>query len=152
MSSTQMSLYRPVSSTGRTCQWILNHCKGGRAASTNIWWGRTLPELSVDYSRMRDPKGKGLGCESDGREQTAGVVQVDRLLDYSPHPALGPWAEKRQHFDAGVSITLEQSKAFGKFFASVREAKKKGRRSTRPDTGDVRLAADVLPPMIRKDV
>lgn len=84
MSLSEPREHQPVTATGRACQWILDHCKGGRAAGTNEWWGRTLPELFVEYSKMRDPKKKGVGCVSDGVEQTAGVVQIDRLRAYSP--------------------------------------------------------------------
>ena len=150
LSSDEIRLLNPVTSTARTCQWILNHCKGGRGAADNYWWGRTLPEVHVEFSRMRDPKLKGLASDMVGEpEQTAGVVQVDRIAGYSPHPSLGPWAEKRRHFDEGISISSLQSESFGKFFASVREAKKKGHRSKRTTAGNVPLAIDFLPPVVR---
>lgn len=151
MSESEIRGLNPLTSTGRTCQWILNHCKGGRAASTNIWWGRTMPEIHSEYSKMRDPRRKGLGVALETTTHTAGVVQGSRSTDYSPHPHLGPYAEQRQHFDEGTSISHTQQEAFGKCFASVREAKRIFNRRQRSLSWIVPLATDVIPPYVREE-
>lgn len=97
MSSREISEFDPTTVTGRDCQWIMNHAKGGREAENNFWWGLTLlPEVHVEYSKMRDPKGQQLVESFQGSSlQTAGVVQGDRVSTFNPHPGLGRWAEHR---------------------------------------------------------
>lgn len=148
MSSREISEFDPTTVTGRDCQWIMNHAKGGREAEHNVWWGLTFPEVHVEYSKMRDPKGQLVGS-TEGPLQTAGVVQGDRLTKFNPHPGLGGWAEARQHFDEGTSISEDQNVAFGQFFASVKAAKLAARRSKRNATSCVPLAVDTLPPLVR---
>lgn len=149
MSTREISEFDPTTVTGRDCQWIMNHAKGGREAETNFWWGLTFPEVHVEYSKMRDPKGQLAGSFQESSVQTAGVVQGDRVSSFNPHPGFGRWAEHRQHFDEGISISAKQSVEFGKFFASVKAAKLAGRRSKRGVASDVPLAVDRLPPFVR---
>ncbi|CAN0404537.1 unnamed protein product [Pylaiella littoralis] len=140
MSIREVNDFNPVTSTGRPCQWILNHCRGGREAAENTWWGMVLPEMAEKSRQIRDPRGQeGFGEYTP--VDTRGVVKGNRQ-DFVPYPAGGVWAERHKHHVDGRSISLVEKATFDVLPDAVRSTKqRRGRRS---------LATDVLPPLVRR--
>ncbi|CAN0454820.1 unnamed protein product [Pylaiella littoralis] len=140
MSIREVNDFNPVTPTGRPCQWILNHCRGGREAAENTWWGMVLPEMAEKSRQIRDPRGQeGFGEYTP--VDTRGVVKGNRQ-DFVPYPAGGVWAERHKHHVDGRSISLVEKATFDVLPDAVRSTKqRRGRRS---------LATDVLPPLVRR--
>lgn len=140
MSVQQVNDFNPVTSTGRPCQWILNHCRGGREGEENTWWGMVLPEMAAASREIRDPRGQERFGE-DTPVKTRGVV-VGNRQDFVPYPAGGVWAERREHHVDGRSISLKQKTAYDVLLETVRSAKQ--------HRGHATLATDALPPIVRE--
>lgn len=152
MSPSEIREFDPLTVTGRQCKWILDHCKGGREAGDNIWWGKTLPECAELYREMRDPKGQGLDVDPNKLVQSRGVIVGDRFKGFDPHPSGGRWAASHASFKKGDTISERERDAFGEFFSAVKTAKAK-ERSSRSDAGAKGrgvLASDILPAKVRK--
>lgn len=152
MTARDIAEFDPVTVTGVQCKWILDHQSGGREAERNMWWGRTLSDISAEYCLMRDPKGQSFGADLVTPMATSGVVQGGRAENYCAHPTLGRWALPRKYFDEGTSICASQNAAFAAFFASVKAAKKSAARKTVSTEKTYYLAVDVLPALVRADV
>lgn len=80
-------------------------------------------ECAAEYYTMRDPKGQEFGTDVDAAVGTRGVVQGNRAA-FNLHPAVGQWALARRHFDEGMTISLAQNAAFGRFVLAVKAAKR----------------------------
>ncbi|CAM9923246.1 unnamed protein product [Ectocarpus fasciculatus] len=149
MSVNEINDFFPLTVTGRQCKWILDHCRGGREAENNVWWGKTLPEVSSMFREMRDPKGLGMGVDTETEQKTQGVVSGDRFATFDPHPSGGRWAEPHRHFQAMTTVSEKEREAFSDFFASVKSAKAEGSEGGEGGKGANVLAADVLPARVR---
>lgn len=143
MSVRQVEDFNPVSSTGRPCKWILDHCRGGREGEANSWWALDLPAMAAELRQLRDPRGQDdFGWDiPDGK---GGVVDGNRQ-DFVPYRAGGDWSERHENHVKGESLSPLQHTRFLELNEILRAAKSKG------GTCDARLTSDYLPPYVRRD-
>ena len=143
MSVRQVEDFNPVTSTGRPCQWVLDHCRGGREAQANSWWPMVLPAMAAALRQVRDPRGQAdFGWGVPGGE--GGVVDGNRQ-DFVPYRAGGEWAERYENHVKVESLSLVQHSRFLELNDVLRTEKALGVAS------DVRRTSDFLPPKVRRD-
>lgn len=105
MTDRELSDHDKESVTGRSCQWILDHCRGGRMAELNIWWRLPIGQITHGLRPLRNPKGRRLAFDTSTPCGTRGVVQIDREESYCPFSCEARHARWREHFYEGRTIS-----------------------------------------------
>ena len=105
MTTIELCQWDPETVTGRACEWMLKHCKGGRDPAHNIFSRMRLPQMAKELRTLRDPNRQGVGSDDDEPAPTRGVVVGDRSQDFNPHPGGGVWLRQKTHFDEGITLS-----------------------------------------------